>query len=311
MKRKAVSGIMLTLLLVSMSTLAFNIQLVKADWTWTETIYIRADGSVDPDTAPISSVDNITYTLTDNIAGDVPRGSSAIVVERNNIIVDGASYTVQGTGMHAWGSGINLTYSNNVTIRNVQVTNFRTGIELHNSGNSLLSGNVASNNTFIGIHLYDSSNNTLFHNNLIDNAVNVTTGYANTWDNGYPSGGNYWSDYSGVDADGDGIGDTPYVIDANNQDNYPLIEPWSPPTMTKTLIRTVKFWNLSKGTENSLISKLEGALHSLDTGKKNQAIHRLMAFTNQVEALQGKKLTNVQADYLIAEAQRIIDLING
>jgi hypothetical protein len=51
----------------------------------------------------------------------------------------------------------------------------------------------------------------------------------NIWDNAYPSGGNYWSDYSGVDANSDGIGDTPYVIDTNNQDPYPLMNPWTPP----------------------------------------------------------------------------------
>jgi hypothetical protein len=39
----------------------------------------------------------------------------------------------------------------------------------------------------------------------------------------YPSGGNYWSDYKETDANHDGIGDTPYVIDANNTDNYPLM----------------------------------------------------------------------------------------
>src|SRR5438552_18247804 len=53
------------------------------------------------------------------------------------------------------------------------------------------------------------------------------------WDDGYPSGGNFWSDYTGVDncsgpnqdvcPDPDGIGDTPYTIDANNSDRYPLI----------------------------------------------------------------------------------------
>jgi hypothetical protein len=78
--------------------------------------------------------------------------------------------------------------------------------------------------------------------------VMVPLGYANIWDKGYPSGGNYWSDYEGVDADGDGIGDTPYVIlsvsykfdetpnpgppvpifgepDGNNVDSYPLMAP--------------------------------------------------------------------------------------
>jgi len=63
----------------------------------------------------------------------------------------------------------------------------------------------------------------------------VTTGYANVWDDGYPSGGNYWSDYTGVDVKGgpdqdlpgsDGIGDTPYVLDTNNRDRYPLTKPY-------------------------------------------------------------------------------------
>ena len=50
----------------------------------------------------------------------------------------------------------------------------------------------------------------------------------NTWDNGYPAGGNYWSNYAGVDSNHDGIGDSPYIIDANNQDRYPLMNPWNP-----------------------------------------------------------------------------------
>jgi nitrous oxidase accessory protein NosD len=73
-------------------------------------------------------------------------------------------------------------------------------------------------------------NNSFYNNNFINNNQSVVNGHiiytpdcANIWDNGIS--GNYWSNYNGTDNDGDGIGDTPYVIDANNQDNYPLMSP--------------------------------------------------------------------------------------
>jgi len=77
--------------------------------------------------------------------------------------------------------------------------------------------------------LYLSSNNTFYHNDFIDNAYHVDSERStNVWDNGYPSGGNYWSNYTGVDANSDGIGDTPYIINVNNRDRYPLMNPWTP-----------------------------------------------------------------------------------
>jgi len=76
------------------------------------------------------------------------------------------------------------------------------------------------------------------HNDFIENDKQVMDKeHANVWDDGYPSGGNYWSDYDGVDlysgpyqneAGSDGIGDTPYVIDDVNQDRYPLTMTHSP-----------------------------------------------------------------------------------
>jgi hypothetical protein len=92
MKFKAVSGILLTLLFIDVLAFAFSVQTVKSEYTWTETIYIRADGSVEPDTAPISSVDNITYTLTDDIVGDVSEEEYAIVVERESGIREFQEY---------------------------------------------------------------------------------------------------------------------------------------------------------------------------------------------------------------------------
>jgi parallel beta-helix repeat protein len=109
------------------------------------------------------------------------------------------------------------------------------GIYLTDSSNNTISGNNIKN-SFYGIELDFSSNNRIYHNNFIDNSYQVLQYVlTNVWDDGYPSGGNYWSDYNSTDVyrgiyqnetGSDGIGDTPYVIDGNNQDNYPLISPY-------------------------------------------------------------------------------------
>jgi len=158
-KGKIVIGLF-TLLLVSMLAFTFNVQTVKAS---SQTIYIRADGSIDPPTAPISSVDNVTYTFTADIY-------DSIVVERDDIVVDGTGYTVQGTGA-LYSEGIELSFRNNVTLKNVEVTNFDRGISLYSSHHNTLSGNNASNNTY-GIRLWVSSNNVLVGNTASNNQYN-------------------------------------------------------------------------------------------------------------------------------------------
>jgi len=89
------------------------------------------------------------------------------------------------------------------------------------------------------IQNYFGRQNIIFHNNLIDNMYQAMEFFGNYWDNGYPSGGNYWSDYSGTDSysgpyqnitGSDGIGDTPYYIRGirgDNLDHYPLMKPYT------------------------------------------------------------------------------------
>jgi parallel beta-helix repeat protein len=117
------------------------------------------------------------------------------------------------------------------------------------SNNNVIVGNTISNHNY-GVYIdFLSSNNRLYHNNFIDNVNQAYDNRSdNYWDDGYPSGGNYWSDfdessegayddYQGVDQNvlgSDDIvdngtiaggGKNPYVIDADSQDNYPLIDP--------------------------------------------------------------------------------------
>ena len=138
------------------------------------------------------------------------------------------------------GPGIFSEFGNNIIGNNFVAANgrvhngidFRTGIKA--PSNNIVFGNTIKNHTK-GIWLSD--NNVVYHNNLINNThqAYISAGYTNVWDDGYPSGGNYWSNYAGVDEQSgpnqdeigsDGIIDASYVIDGSNQDNYPLVNPW-------------------------------------------------------------------------------------
>ena len=103
--------------------------------------------------------------------------------------------------------------------------------------NSIVKNNIA-NSDGNGIWLDGTSNNNRFyHNNFNNNLFQVQSGNStNVWDDGYPSGGNYWSDYNGTDSNDDGIGGTSYIIDANNIDHYPLMVPQRHPEFRSFLI---------------------------------------------------------------------------
>jgi parallel beta-helix repeat protein len=164
MLKKIISGMMLVLLFVSVLTYTLN---VKPTNSWTGgTIYIRADGSIDPSDAPVQRNGDL-YTLTDNITSN----AYGIVIERNNMTLEGAGYTVQGSGLP--GTGILLSGRSNVTIKSMQIMGFFLGIEVEGSSDNNIIENRIAENSDNGIEFFSSSNS----NNIVGNNVTANDGY--------------------------------------------------------------------------------------------------------------------------------------
>jgi parallel beta-helix repeat protein len=144
---------------------------------------IKSDGSVNPSTAPIQRAGNI-YTFTDDIAG------YTIAVERNNIVLDGGGYTLQGNGDS---TGVFIKNRNGVTLKNMEISDFSYGIRLFaedylgmSSSDNTLSGNTLTNNEY-GIYIRASYNNVLRNNSMNNNKHNfmIRGGYLSDKKDGY------------------------------------------------------------------------------------------------------------------------------
>jgi parallel beta-helix repeat protein len=235
------------------------------------TVRILSDGSIEPSNGPIQRNGDV-YTFTDNVYAQ-------IVVDRDNIVIDGAGYALRGTyngtrtdswvvgdgpyqeyneTAFPWTIGIDLANENrhNLTVQNLNIRNFYIGMYVWTSNNTVSGCSISDN--IVGILLSGDSNNiirnylarneegvffgvnqpgntplsiVLSRNSFVDNVVHFsgcfceeynTSEPIHTWDDGEQ--GNYWSNYNGTDADGNGVGDATYVIDVQNQDRYPLMQ---------------------------------------------------------------------------------------
>jgi parallel beta-helix repeat protein len=166
--------------------------------------------------------------------------SGILLSTSSNNTISGNVVESNDFGIYASYSDLLSAYSVNNTILGNVITHNNKGIYLDKSSyNEIFNNEIASN--AIGISLYDSGNNTFYHNSFTNNTNNVEfmtyigPQVTNKWDNGYPDGGNYWSDYAGLDSysgswqnetGSDGVGDTPYLIDEDNRDDYPIMHPY-------------------------------------------------------------------------------------
>ena len=181
-------------------------------------------------------------------------GISLVISSSNTIIENKAeNSSFGGCGLTITSNSFNNTIQNNNLIGNFH------GMLLSRSYNNSIISNIIANNELLGIELAASSNNTFFHNNVINNPtpVNVDTHSSNhsicVWDNGCE--GNFWSDYNDTDSNGDGIGDTKYIIDQNNTDRYPLMNVyWNPADVNHDLEVDIYDIVLACGAYGSTIS---------------------------------------------------------
>jgi len=189
--KRTVSAILLVILLTSMLCSAFNIMPAEAAGT----IYIRADGSIDPPTAPIQR-DGDLYTLTGNITSDA---MTAVKIQKDDVILDGASHELKGTKYGDWAfpsMGIELLGRRNVIVRNIRISLFlftgiwvsqsskiqvitnditacnNTGIDISESECSMIDNNITRIGG-CGIILEQSSNNVISGNSVADCATGM------------------------------------------------------------------------------------------------------------------------------------------
>jgi len=187
---------------------------------------------------------NKSLTLSGGGSGSTTingEGDHTIKVNSDNVIIsgfkikntDGSSYAcvqlyyvincqINDITAQYGGNTIYLVGSNTNTIEDNKIESGNIGIFFSNSDDNVITNNYIQNNNAYGISLYSNSASNIiyrndFSNNVLGNARDLSS---NIWS--HNSQGNYWDNFNDYDSDGNGIGDNPYIIDDDSQDDYPL-----------------------------------------------------------------------------------------
>jgi parallel beta-helix repeat protein len=174
--------------------------------------------------------DSNNNTLTNNTASNNIFGIYLWTSSGNNLTGNIANSNTgeRGSISLLWGSNDNTLMRNNAS------NNSQYGIYLESSSSNTLTSNTINSNSDYGLYIDDSNNNLIYNNyfNNTNNAYDDRT--SNVWNVtntpgpnivGGPSiGGNYWSDYTGIDNNSNGFGDTAYnLTGGTNKDYLPLV----------------------------------------------------------------------------------------
>ena len=177
-----------------------------------------------------------------SLAGE-DRDTTVIVGNGTDGVIKIAAYQVNVTGftirngtmgIYIEESDLNVI-SGNIIADNQHGIHIFASCTCDPSSKNTITNNTIKNNGF-GIYLESSNYNIIYHNNLVNNEFQTAVYelYSNAWDDGYSSGGNYWSNHNPLDlysgtyqneTGSDGIGDTPYIIVGESKDRYPLVYP--------------------------------------------------------------------------------------
>ena len=245
-----------------------SIVTVTASWVHISGFYIQYGGWSYPDACVyLDGTDNVTVedcTMESCLIGVYASLSDHCIIDNNifmdmwlGIGLDDSNYFQIYENEHYNGDGaMCLEFSHtNVIGNNIFDNQAFNVVDISESNSNIITGNYFQNGG-TALSIWDSVGNQIFHNNFISNSVHLGgAGNGNTWDQGYPIGGNYWDDHTSPDNNMDGFVDNPRSTISSDQDNWPFTDEngWeSGGELAISLNKTV--WNASSGMWEEFIN---------------------------------------------------------